>query len=528
MHNSGTRLWNWLHRGLLIAQRPIRWPPRRICREHLLLAIWLIVVLIMLLIHLAHPVLARDAWHRSVWHHATAVPTTPVRTTSPITLGLAHQHALRVDPPLVPTAHTIPPQAHTPDQAAPPPSLPLADPPRVYREPVAEIHRTTNQPVLPLTVIVTATTIPPPVALVEPLPVRVVPASVAVNASGGHDVRGVPSLTGGQVDTILARYGSPALGTGPIWEELSRQYGIDTAYALSFFMTESTAATDPHWSGRKPDGSTTHNIGNIVCAGYPRCYGRWRDYATWEEGIADWYRLIAEEYINARGAVTVEQIVPIYAPAFENDVPRYIAGVVRRVAAWQGIPPDQWPPMPPPRVVVAAGTGTETPVPDTPAVDRPSHADDGVSTEPAAPAETTTGVAETPPQPGAVRMPDLVGMTLEDAYLVLSEQGIPVGVVDIQGRDHLPTLFDQVDPNTVVSSMPGWNEWVLSGEAVVLGVRAPDNVPLQAEPAESPPIEQPPTETPTTLPDDLPTVTRERVAQPIQDIPIDEPESSME
>ncbi len=138
-----------------------------------------------------------------------------------------------------------------------------------------------------------------------------------------------------------AQYDSPALGTGPVWEQLSRQYGIDTAYALSFFITESTAATDPHWSGRKPDGSTTHNIGNIVCAGYPRCYGRWRDYATWEEGIADWYRLIAEEYINARGTVMVEQIVPIYAPAFENDVPRSIAGVMRRVAAWQGIPPNQ-------------------------------------------------------------------------------------------------------------------------------------------------------------------------------------------
>jgi hypothetical protein len=90
----------------------------------------------------------------------------------------------------------------------------------------------------------------------------------------------------------------------------------------------------PDGRGRKPDGSTTHNIGNIICAGYPTCYGRFRDYASWEAGIEDWYRLIAVEYVEWRGVHTVEEIVPIYAPVVENDVPAYINAVNRLVAEW--------------------------------------------------------------------------------------------------------------------------------------------------------------------------------------------------
>ncbi len=496
MNRRSRSLWQWLHnefharhQQVIAWHQAVRMPPRRICRKHVLLALIAILLLILLLTSLAHPALARDAWRRSAGAEPPARLTAPTQAAVPLRISPAHHDTHSFGPPPALAARAILPQASAPDLAAPPPPLPPADPPRVYREPVAEMHLLSHHPAITATAILTATALP---TSLEPLPVRVVLASAAGDAGEGHDVRGEPSLTGGQVDTILARYGSPALGTGPVWEDLSRQYGIDNAYALSFFITESTVATDPHWSGRKPGGSTTHNIGNIVCASYPRCYGRWRDYATWEEGIADWYRLIAEEYINARGTVTVEQIVPIYAPAFENDVPRYIAGVVRRVAAWHVIPPDQWLPMPPPQTRLAIAYTTETPTP----------------------ADTE------PPQPGAVRMPDLVGMDIEYAYRVLAKQGIPVGVVDIQGRDHIPDLFDQVAPNTVVSSMPGVDEWVLPGEAVVLGVRAPDAAPGQPEPAAPEPAD-----VPTPVPDDIPAVPRTRIGQPVPAVPTDTPES---
>ncbi|MCS6842340.1 MAG: glucosaminidase domain-containing protein [Roseiflexus sp.] len=155
--------------------------------------------------------------------------------------------------------------------------------------------------------------------------------------AGQHSVLGPPSLSAQQIDRILAEWRSPAAGTGATWVELGIRYGIDPAYALAFFIHESGAGTAPGWAGRKPDGSTTHNIGNIICAGYRTCYGRFRDYASWEEGIEDWYRLIAVEYVQWRGIHTVEEIVPIYAPAVENNVPLYIDTVNRLVAEWRAL-----------------------------------------------------------------------------------------------------------------------------------------------------------------------------------------------
>jgi hypothetical protein len=167
------------------------------------------------------------------------------------------------------------------------------------------------------------------------------PPSVVVRTQpdtppGEHSVVGAPSVSPEQIDSVLAKYGSPAAGTGRAWVELGQQYGIDPAYALAFFIHESSAGTNQGWAGIKPDGTTTHNIGNIICAGYATCFGRFRDYSSWEEGIEDWYRLIQVEYIDGRGAHTIEQIVPIYAPSVENNVPAYVQAVTNLVNEWQG------------------------------------------------------------------------------------------------------------------------------------------------------------------------------------------------
>ena len=186
--------------------------------------------------------------------------------------------------------------------------------------------------------------------------VRVGPASFVVNV-GGHVAQAAeqpptlearldltnpddmsllrpPSLTADQIDAILVEYGSPAAGFGATFFRLGMQYGIDPAYALAFFIHESGAGTATGWAGLKPDGGSTHNIGNIICAGYQTCYGRFRDYASWDEGIEDWYRLLSNEYIPA-GLTTVELIIPIYAPAFENDVDGYTNTVSATVAGWR-------------------------------------------------------------------------------------------------------------------------------------------------------------------------------------------------
>src|SRR5688572_20452661 len=64
-----------------------------------------------------------------------------------------------------------------------------------------------------------------------------------------------PSLSAAQIDSILASYGSPATGSGADFYRLGIEYGIDPAYALAFFVHESTAGTNPAWAGIKPDGT---------------------------------------------------------------------------------------------------------------------------------------------------------------------------------------------------------------------------------------------------------------------------------
>lgn len=152
---------------------------------------------------------------------------------------------------------------------------------------------------------------------------------------GESSILGAPTISADQIDAILRTHNSPAQGTGQIWIEAGLQYGIDPIYALAFFMHESGYGTNPEWAGIKPDGTTTHNVGNIICAGYRTCYGRFRDYADWRTGIYDWYRLIAVEYVQWRGLATVEGILPVYAPAFENDVPRYVNAIKYVVAEWR-------------------------------------------------------------------------------------------------------------------------------------------------------------------------------------------------
>ncbi len=144
-----------------------------------------------------------------------------------------------------------------------------------------------------------------------------------------------PQLDAAQLDAILSSYGSPATGTGAAWIAEARRTGINSEIAVAFFVHESTAGTAQGWAGWKGDGSSTHNVGNIICAGYAACWGRFRDYPTWQAGIADWYDLIAREYIQGRGHRTVADVVPVYAPSFENDVEGYISAVRALVVAWR-------------------------------------------------------------------------------------------------------------------------------------------------------------------------------------------------
>jgi hypothetical protein len=146
--------------------------------------------------------------------------------------------------------------------------------------------------------------------------------------ASGDSVVGGPSLSASFVNKVLSAAGSPAVGTGQALYDLSVRYRIDDAYALATFEHESTY-------GKYGAASVNHSLGNIICAGYATCNGRFRWYATWQEGYADFYRLIASQYV-ARGLTTIDRIIPVYAPATDNnDTVAYIAALRQAMRAYR-------------------------------------------------------------------------------------------------------------------------------------------------------------------------------------------------
>jgi hypothetical protein len=79
-----------------------------------------------------------------------------------------------------------------------------------------------------------------------------------------------------------------------------------------------------------------------------------------------------------------------------------------------------------------------------------------------------------PPDPGAVRMPDLEKFGENQAKEILQALGITDVFVDYQTRDRIPDIFDAFSPYAVVSTLPEAGEWVTPDQTVVLGIRAPE------------------------------------------------------
>jgi hypothetical protein len=155
------------------------------------------------------------------------------------------------------------------------------------------------------------------------------PVSVSLDAtSTGTSILGRPSLSASFIDGVLARVQSPAQGTGQVFYQESVQTGIDDAYPFGIFQHESSF-------GLAGAAVATHNPGNIVCAGYPTCLGRFRSYATWAAGVRDLYALLAREYVPHH-LQTLESILQVYAPASDGNAPLdYIAAVKSSIALWR-------------------------------------------------------------------------------------------------------------------------------------------------------------------------------------------------
>ncbi len=150
-----------------------------------------------------------------------------------------------------------------------------------------------------------------------------------IEGPSGYRVVGSPTVTADFINRVLDHYHSPAAGKGQTLYDDGIKYDIDPAYALAFFMQESTFGT-------QGVARVTHSLGNIrATSGHPQ-YAGYRLYRNWEEGFDDWYRLISNQYVGQWGLLTVDQIIPVYAPGSDNNNENaYIQSVKNAVDTWR-------------------------------------------------------------------------------------------------------------------------------------------------------------------------------------------------
>ena len=146
--------------------------------------------------------------------------------------------------------------------------------------------------------------------------------------TGPYSVLGKPTITVNFINQVLASYNSPAAGKGQALYDLGVQYGIDPAFALAFFMHESTFGT-------AGEARSSLSLGNLRCIPNFECRDNYAWFPTWEAGFKAWYSLIRNLYVADWGLTTVDQIIPRYAPPSDNNNDSaYIASLKHAIDTW--------------------------------------------------------------------------------------------------------------------------------------------------------------------------------------------------
>jgi hypothetical protein len=162
-----------------------------------------------------------------------------------------------------------------------------------------------------------------PIAAKTPLPTN----------PGPYSVLGKPTISAAFINQVLASYNSPTAGMGQDLYDLGVKYGIDPVYALAFFMHESLFGTTG-------EARATLSLGNERCIPDRPCIdqdrGGYAKMNSWQDGFEQWYKLIRNLYVAQWGRVTVDQIIPKYAPNSDgNDEASYIAALKHTVDTWR-------------------------------------------------------------------------------------------------------------------------------------------------------------------------------------------------
>jgi hypothetical protein len=135
-----------------------------------------------------------------------------------------------------------------------------------------------------------------------------------------------PSISFETFKRVLEVNNSPALSEAASMYNTCLREHCDPAMALAFFNHESSLGT-------RGVAVYTKSMGNIRCRVDP-CYqtqgnGAFQIYGSWTEGLQSWAVLLRETYLAKWNLVTVDQIIPRYAPG--EQAIQYIKTVKKQV-----------------------------------------------------------------------------------------------------------------------------------------------------------------------------------------------------
>jgi hypothetical protein len=174
---------------------------------------------------------------------------------------------------------------------------------------------------------------PSGLALLVHLPVVWLPASPSSQNEQPYSVLGPPTVSVAFINRVLSAYHSPAAGLGQALYDDGVNTGIDPVYALAFFLHESSFGTTG-------EARKTLALGNERCIPDRPCVdldrGGYAQMESWEDGFSHWYTLILTLYVKEWHRVTIEQIIPKYAPGSDgNDEAAYIVAIEHAVDTWR-------------------------------------------------------------------------------------------------------------------------------------------------------------------------------------------------
>lgn len=154
------------------------------------------------------------------------------------------------------------------------------------------------------------------------------PQSISAPATGSSVV-GSPTITAQQIDKILCNAGSPACGTAQDLYSLGVQSNVDPAFALAVFFNESNF-------GKAGEAVDSHSLGNLRCIPNAACVNGYAWFNSWQDGYKSFYALISGPVYEGAGLITVESIIPVYAPSGDGNSPsHYISTVESAMSLWR-------------------------------------------------------------------------------------------------------------------------------------------------------------------------------------------------